>query len=453
MGRKAEKSPRVVKQVAQTAQTARTKGTAKKPSAKQVPTPTDAETVIPPGHYHGSGLTIPDAIRRGELTQGRDITAAFTELIQEAKACTYTLLNRMVNLTGERKWPHGSWKPFTKERDALLKRFKKNNPPGKYGDTLRRASLVPELIVPHLLTDEQARAQDERRGMVGTRDPEGLLIVSARIFENAPDAVTKDGLRRFRADHCGMPDLADADLLAYYATHPMPRWYRCGVDWHSDRRHIERGDMVPTFDAVPYIGTDGTVPPGAYIGWKGGDIGTDVQLAQWREEFVAEVVECADRFAADDRLGQELDRLIRELDRFKVGQGAAAEFIERLGGDTDGVEALAALENNKHPLLTRLKEVREEYAPAEASTPAEGRITWLGSQADLSAIFRDLVDGRWIRLDGTWPKFADKVWAVFQNEKGVPFDKNTLRQYLKPSGNIPKKAGSAFNIGERRKPT
>lgn len=389
-----------------------------------------------------AGRTIPSPKgypHPGNLTEGRDITAAFTELIREAKICAYPLYRSTQRIKEGRKlYPAGSWRGFATEQDNLLATFQRDGGRKDYGGTLKRASVGWVVSIPRPMTDEEGTVADEDRkgtALETHRSPQHLLDKTAEIFrvEVGDDTAGGEPLQRFRADHCGMPDLPEADLLKFYTVHPFPRWYRCGVEH----------DRMP-FDQRP---TD--MPEGADINPVALPLGTHELFSRWSEEYLAEVQACVDRFVADEQLGHELARLVAEVGSFEVGQHEGRAFIEKMEQNIAAAETLTVLRDCKARLLAKLGELRENYVPAEMPTPTAGRITWLGSKADLAILFRDLVEKKWIRLDGSWPKFADMVQAMFHDTDGKPMDRETMRQYLKPSGNIPTEVLGTFTIPER----
>lgn len=440
--------------MAQTAQTARGK---KKAGGKLPAPPATAETAVPPCYYRdrftpegrvaelwgGANVPLPPGTApRGELTAGRELTAAFTELIREAKICAYALYRGILRAKEGRKLrTPGTWQEFTAEHDALLDTFTRDGGRDKYGDTYRRATQFWQVIIPRPMTDEEGAAilkLDERH--IGTqfeipRTAKDLLGATTSIFriEVLDDTAGGEPLQRFRVECCGMPDLPDADLLRFYAVHPLPRWYRFGV----------------THYAVPFDQRPHPMPVGADMRNAAHELPTDELFSRWTEEYLSEVQMCVDRFAADEQLGHELARLVAEVRSFEVGQHEGRAFIEKMERNIAAAEALAVLKDGKARLLAKLGELCDHYAPAEVTAPTAGRITWLGSKAELAILFRDLVENKWIRLDGSWPKFANMVQAMFHDTDGKPLDGKTMRQYIKPSGNIPKNVLDTFGIPER----
>ena len=306
----------------------------------------NSDTFIPPHYFPARYFSTPPRkdMQRGELTQGKNITGAFTELRREAKAVQYRLLRNTIHeVLGSRQAAiekAGLWPGFVTERDAMAR--------DTYGDTLNRALRTWTLYTVRIATEEEARLTDERNG---TPKDAGALVRYSRTWYgthceregiNDPGLT---GLQRFRAEHCNLPDLHDAALVEYFDRHPLPTWFRMGTT--EERRIVtgpedaEIGDYAfvrPTQEVVPAVD----------------------QYARWNVEYTAEVEMCVEHFADSPDLGSELTGLIGALRSFEVSTGEGKAVVEHLRKTGVGSEVLTMMQHGKDRLLKRLEEIAKD---------------------------------------------------------------------------------------------
>lgn len=167
---------------------------------------------------------------------------------------------------------------------------------------------------------------------------------------------------------------------------------------------------------------------------------------RWAEVYAAEVKLLlgdepdAERVAAFGTLCANL-----KVPVIGTAEGRAA--WERMKEETEGQQVLAAFDRVTGYLSTLLFQLAEEY-PAEEPAMNEQRLTWLGEKGELAALIMELEAHGWIRRGGSWAKFAERVWSVFQDEQGQPLDLPTMKQYIKPSGNYRTRQENPFEVSD-----
>lgn len=424
----------------------------------------DPETFIP-DHSGRIGIGTPDAMwsavreaagvpppqpdpMRGSLTEGRDITAAFTELIREGKVCQYRLLRKATTSGAFREGgPAGSarryWDAFRAEVDGLQRSFHADGGAKEYGGTVDRAVRTWTAVVPRLLTDEEASAdmaKEREWGEVVERTPQTLLSSTAYSYRihcqrSGIEDPENAALRQYRVQRFGLPDMSDAGLLNHFARNPLPRWYRNGS----------------TADQIPVEGPSAEgLPAGTKVIQTVAQVTTEERNRRWIEDFTAEVELCIERFRDTEELPHELGRLIAELKAFEVCAGEGRVLVEHLRSTGVGLDVLRKVADGKARLLLRLEEIAKEYADDTPHTIGQGqRLKWQGNTSELCELIHLLAENNWIEVPKSRSKLADRVHAVFQGTDGEPLDLASLRQYLKKTAHRPLRHGVSFEVSER----
>lgn len=324
--------------------------------------------------------------QRGAITNGRDITAAFTELVREGKSCAYALLQRATQQAFPYIWTgqnwSAPWKLFAKERDGLGVSFNGDGGGGVYTATLKRALRTWVAVVRRPYTDEEAHANALRFGD-SPKTPTDLLKSTSVEYQlhckkRGIEDPKGDGLRKFRVEHFALPDMTDAQLLKHFEDRPLPRWFRNEV----------------TCDQVPVDGPNETnLPEGTRIIPTSAEVSTDERHRRWIAEFAAEVEVCIERFKDREELPHELERLIAEVEAFEVGQGEAKAFVEHLQSTAAGRDVLRKMADVKARLLQRLQVFTASLPGATPSTAAvvgSERLPWESSTNAFAYIFTTL---------------------------------------------------------------
>jgi hypothetical protein len=375
---------------------------------------------------------------RGSLTEGRDIAPAFTELIREGKACAYRLMGiTAYTMTGGKI---NAGEHLFLERDGLLNGYRRDGGADHYSGTMDRALRTYTALVPRLLTDEEAKAYEERDkewGKVAEKSTDFLLKYTSDMYvrhceEHGVVDPKKAGLRRFRVGHYALPDMTDIQLRKYYAAHPWPAWYRNGTI-HEEQPANDRN-------------AEG-FPAGTKIIATSAQVFAEERIGRWAIEFAAEVEVCVERFADCDELPKELNRLIETLRSFEVGAGEAKAYVENLRSTGIGQEVIAMMQHGKNRLLQRLEEIAKEHATETINPLGQGqRLKWQGNTSELCELIHLLAENGWIEVPKSRSKLADRVHAVFQGIDGEPLDLASLKQYLKGSAHRPLRAGVSFEV-------
>lgn len=359
----------------------------------------------------------------GAITDGRDITAAFTELIREGKSCAYALLQRATQQAFPYVWTGENWgapwKSFAREWDVLTVSFKGDGGGSLYTATFKRALRAWVAVVRRPYTDDEARANQLRFGDK-PKTPVDLLKYTSLEYEHqckkqGIEDPQGEGLRKFRVEHFALPDMADAQLLKHFENQPLPRWFRNAV----------------TCDQVLVDGPNATgLPQGTRIIPTSAEVSTDERHHRWIAEFAAEVEVCIERFKDRDELPHELGRLIAEVEAFDVGKGEARAFVEHLQSTAAGRDVLRKMADMKARLLQRLEELRAEYAPTETIAVSGQQLRWQGNTMELAELIHILEIEKWIDGSPSRSKLAERVAAVFCGSDGAPLHLPTLKTYL-----------------------
>lgn len=395
---------------------------------------------IPPLYYTPAQRPANPDPPRGSVTEGKDITAAFTELIREATVCAYRMLRKAIGHFPQLDEDH--WAGYSVERDALLKSYRSDGGSEVYGGTLGRVCRQLEwvAIVPRLCTDEEIAEGCRDCGSRFDASAQTLLDDTRRWCQTSWEEPTVEELLRFRIERYGLPDMADNELLEHFSTHPLPAWYR-------------RGIMV---DEHPATGPDDERFPASTITtvFRYATVTTDERNQRWIAEYVAEVEVCVDRFKDHDGLPHEVARLMAEVEAFDVGHGEARDFVAALRSTAVGTVALTKMQDAKARLLVALEGIREEYAPADtmegANTP---RFTWRGQVGELAEVFTQLAANGWIETPPRGrAKLARTILQTFKDTDGNTFDKDTLTKYMQPGAHRPVRDGWKCELSKRPEP-
>ena len=147
--------------------------------------------------------------------------------------------------------------------------------------------------------------------------------------------------------------------------------------------------------------------------------------ADWITRYMAEVDACCKKHGGHEDLGAELERLHKLVEDVQV-----SKVVEPHGAGI--AEAVKSVERTKARLLAKLRETREEYAPAAA--PAAALLTWLGRAGELAALVHELQRQGWI------PKLSDEKQAqlvvqAFKLQDGrAPCSSGSMKTYLANKG-------------------
>ncbi len=330
--------------------------TMKKAKAKaQVKKPlgeTAESDFIPPLYFKHHGKPADPDPPRGSVTEGLGIIPAFSALVQEGKVVQYMLLRAAVQVGPKINLGHDLWKGFLTEQLGII--GKGCNPltiaqgmrDNHHGQTLNRScrERVWEAAVPRLCTDEEIAKGCRDCGSRIDADGATLVDDSNRWYKVRFHYEQGPGVQKFRAEEFGLPDLPDDELVQYFTTHPLPAWYRSGINFDI---HTATGPdderFPPTTIKAVFRYTQ--------------DPGMEARYACWAEEFIAEVQVCVERFRGSDELPHELARLIAELQAFNIGDGEAKNCITALRSTTAGANALNIVQAGKDRLLLRLEKV------------------------------------------------------------------------------------------------
>ena len=372
-----------------------------------------------------------------------DITEAFTELEREGKVCAYVLFERAVLqrvgiLTMNATHVRNLWQSVTREREGLERGYKGDHARVTYGQTVTRSLRKWVAVVERVLSDAEGDAHRAKEREWGEAVPEptteGLLKYAADRYQvtckRAGVEQTAKGLREYRVERFGMPDMTDAQLRLYYVQHTLPGWFRNGT---RAEQFTATGPTDPAF------------PPPAEIIPSTADVTTDERHRRWIADYTNEVRYCADKFADSPALPIELTRLAESLGAFEVGKGEGEILVNYLRTIGAGSDALGSLEHCRTLLVASLKEVCEHYT---ADQPAlnESRMEWQGSQTDLCELFRVLHDKGY--LVGQRSKMARAMAAAFVKHDGKPFDLGSMLLFTKEKyANVPRK-GVAFTANK-----
>lgn len=375
---------------------------------------------------------------RGSLTEGRDISAAFTELIREHMACTFMLFGRAVHQRFGMEASRGHWRnmwlAFEREHKGLIASFRPDGGGNVYEATLQRALRTWTAVVPRIMTDEEARKWEERDRSFGDyreKTPEGLLATIAHeyqihcIREGIKDPTGK-GLRKFRAQHYDVPDATDAQLRKHFEGNPLPAWYRIGV---THDQYIVEG---PDIEGLPYA---------SKVIATSAKVSTEERHRLWIAEFAAEVELCVERFADSTELPREMARLIDAIRSFEVATGEARLFVEHLRTTGIGSDVLTTMRHSKDRLLHKLDEIAVNMTSG-TETPLNGAplFIWKGQPAELFVLFEELVGKGWVELPMNRGKrsrgqLARNVHSAFAYASGTNLKVGTAMNYLKKGRN------------------
>jgi len=273
-------------------------------------------------------------------------------LVQEGKVVQYRLLRAAVQVGPKINLGHDLWKGFLTEQLGII--GKGYNPltieqgmrDNHHGQTLNRScrERVWEAAVPRQCTDEEITKGCRDCGSRMDADGATLVDDSNRWYKVRFHYEQGPGVQKFRVEEYGLPDLPDDELVQHFTTHPLPTWYRRGINFDI---HTATGPdderFPPTTIKAVFRNTQ--------------DPGMEARYACWAEEFIAEVQVCVERFRGSDELPHELARLIAELQAFNIGDGEAKNCITALRSTTAGANALNIVQAGKDRLLLRLEKV------------------------------------------------------------------------------------------------
>lgn len=339
---------------------------------------------IPPLSFKNPNKSVDSDPPRGSVTEGLGIIQAFTALVQEGKVVQYRLLRAAVQVGPKINLGHDLWKGFLTEQLGII--GKGYNPltieqgmrDNHHGQTLNRScrERVWEAAVPRQCTDEEITKGCRDCGSRMDADGATLVDDSNRWYKVRFHYEQGPGVQKFRVEEYGLPDLPDDELVQHFTTHPLPTWYRRGINFDI---HTATGPdderFPPTTIKAVFRNTQ--------------DPGMEARYACWAEEFIAEVQVCVERFRGSDELPHELARLIAELQAFNIGDGEAKNCITALRSTTAGANALNIVQAGKDRLLLRLEKVATTATtkpkPAKKSSaftvPVLARFCWCMEKA------------------------------------------------------------------------
>jgi len=373
--------------------------------------------IIPPYRRCESVTEVPEPTC-GALTEGCTLEQAFAELTEEATAVLYKLFRtgafEQLSPAMDRELVRKKqWAGFIAERDGIQGRGNM-----RYGLTLERSLRIWHKYTVRVLTDEEAKYPNIRRGyeVNGETLAEHSTIWYRSYCERTnaePDL--NEGLRRFRAEQCLLPDLPDAELIEHYRSNPLPIWYANGTV--SDQEQVTDRNAHLS-NELEYI------QPGRL------QLPQEQTFTKWLEEFVAEVETCVARFGEDPELPHEIARFVEGLAKYEVCSFEGKPLRELLATQRGARKFLAAMDRQRDRLAAKLSEIADEW-PVDVPSSEQGqRLTWKGHTTELAALIDLLETKGWIEGGRSRSLLAQRVAAVFNGHDGEPLEPRTLITYL-----------------------
>lgn len=387
--------------------------------------------IIPPYRRCESVTEVPEPAC-GALTEGCTLEQAFAELTEEATAVLYKLFRtgafeQLPPAMDRELVRKRQWAGFVAERDGIQGRGNV-----RYGLTLERSLRIWHKYTVRVLTDEEAKDPNIRRGY----EVNGETLVEHSIIwyrsycerTNAEVDLT-DGLRRFRVEQCLLPDLPDVELIAHYRNNPLPKWYANGTV--SDQERVtDRNAHLST--ELEYI------QPGRL------QLSQEQTFTKWLEEFVAEVEMCIARFVEDPELPQEIARFVEGLAKYEVCSFEGRPLRELLAAQRGARKFLATMDRQRDRLATKLTEIADEW-PVDLPSNEQGqRLTWKGNTTELAALIDLLERKGWIEGGRSRSLLAQRVAAIFSGPQGQPLELSTLTTYLGKAYKLTPREGVEF---------